>query len=131
MPDIPEILGFSNRWYVSGITHAKQIKLPNGLSVRCLTLPYFLASKLEAFKSRGMDYRMSHDIEDIILVLDGKLDFAELHQGPDDVSEYLHGQFQTLLADDAFQESIFAHLAEDSSGDTGRVKRILEALRSM
>jgi len=35
--------------------------------------PYFLATKLEAFDGRGKgDYLSSHDIEDIVAVLDGR-----------------------------------------------------------
>jgi hypothetical protein len=38
-----------------------------------ITAPYFLACKLAAFRSRGEgDYLMSHDMEDIVAVLDGR-----------------------------------------------------------
>jgi hypothetical protein len=131
MPDLPEILGFSNRWYSLGILHAKQVVLPSGLSIRCFTLPYFIASKLEAFNSRGGDCRMSHDIEDIVLVLDGKLDFDELYHAPDDVAVYLKEQFKKLLNDSSFMESVSAHLALDSSSDMARAERILGVLRNI
>jgi len=38
-----------------------------------ITGPYFMACKLAAFRSRGEgDYLVSHDMEDIVAVLDGR-----------------------------------------------------------
>jgi hypothetical protein len=35
--------------------------------------PYFIATKPEAFKSRGRgDYNNSHDLEDLLTVIDGR-----------------------------------------------------------
>src|ERR1017187_3777736 len=66
MPTDPAILGFSNKWYKDGIANAQTIKLPSKIEIAILSLPYFLATKLEAFKGRGKgDYRCSNDIEDI------------------------------------------------------------------
>ena len=42
-----------------------------------ITAPYFLATKFEAFHGRGnSDYRMSHDLEDIVTVIDGRPELA-------------------------------------------------------
>ncbi len=130
MPDNPAILGFSNQWYAEGIATAKSVKLPGGLTVRCFTLPYFLASKIEAFESRGSDYRSSHDIEDILIVLDGQLDFKEVEEAPKTVARYLRGKFSQALADRDFIESVHGHLPQDPS-NTARVQRILTFLRQL
>ena len=38
-----------------------------------ITAPYFLATKIEAFESRGEgDFYGSHDLEEIITLLDGR-----------------------------------------------------------
>ncbi len=37
----------------------------------------FLATKFEAFKDRGGDYRTSHDFEDIVYVLDNRTTIVE------------------------------------------------------
>ena len=114
MPDDPEILGFSNKWYKNGITNAEKITLPRGTKVFIFTLPYFIASKIEAFDNRGGgDYRMSADIEDIITVLDGQLDFEKLLEAPDN------------LKDDLFIESISCHV-EPGESNLERSKRILD-----
>lgn len=76
MPDDERILGFSNSWYKQGVKN-KIIKSVKNRSINIFSLPYFLASKFEAFEKRGMsDPRLSSDLEDIIIVLDGIKDFS-------------------------------------------------------
>ena len=71
MPPRPEILGFGNEWYQPALDAAVVVTLPSGKSIRMVTAPYFLATKLAAFDTRGKDdYVMSHDMEDIIAALD-------------------------------------------------------------
>ena len=73
MPTDAQILGFGNRWYASAVEHAVNIQLPSGKPIRMVSAPYFLITKLEAFDGRGRgDYLGSHDIEDLIAVLDGR-----------------------------------------------------------
>ena len=44
-----------------------------GLRIRVVTAPYFVATKLEAFRGRGRgDYISSHDLEDLLAVIDGR-----------------------------------------------------------
>ena len=72
MPTDGRILGFSNRWYKPAIEAANLISL-DGLKLRVVTAPYFIATKLEAFRGRGKgDFQASSDLEDIITVLDGR-----------------------------------------------------------
>src|SRR5690606_4788683 len=71
MPTNPEIIGFSNIWYPQGFKEAKTVTIENGTEIEIFTIPYFLASKWEAFKSRGaLDFRASSDFEDIVYVLE-------------------------------------------------------------
>jgi hypothetical protein len=75
MPSDEKILGFSNSWYKEGIKHKEKVKIGKK-EIYIFTLPYFLASKFEAFNGRGKsDPRMSWDLEDIILIIDGIKDF--------------------------------------------------------
>jgi hypothetical protein len=53
MPTQEEILGFSNRWYLPAIKDAVPVLLKGDLTIRLVTPPYFLATKIEAFKGRG------------------------------------------------------------------------------
>jgi Nucleotidyl transferase AbiEii toxin, Type IV TA system len=72
MPTDPSALGFSNIWYIPGITKSIQYKLPSNQNISIFTVSYLLASKIEAFNNRGKhDPRGSTDLEDIVLLLDG------------------------------------------------------------
>lgn len=53
VPVDERVLGFANRWYRSGFEAAVSAPLGNGLVLRHLSAPHFLATKFEAFKDRG------------------------------------------------------------------------------
>jgi len=80
MPAQEDILGFSNRWYRAGLAHRLPYPLPDGTQIHILPAPYFLATKLEAYFSRGQeDWMLSRDLEDIVAILNGRLELpAEL-----------------------------------------------------
>jgi len=73
MPDDPDIIGFSNRWYRLGMETSVEQALTDRLTIRLFTPALFLAAKLEAWRGRGGgDMLMSRDLEDILLVVDGR-----------------------------------------------------------
>jgi len=68
-----DVLGFTNIWYESALQHASVLSLPSGAPIRVITAPFFLATKMEAFRGRGnMDYLASHDLEDLVAVIEGR-----------------------------------------------------------
>ena len=78
MPAEDSSIGISNRWYKPGFKYLQQIELPGGIRINILPAPYFLATKLEAFKDRGgNDFYGSHDFEDIIYLLDNRTTILE------------------------------------------------------
>lgn len=105
MPDDPNILGFSNRWYKEGICTAIKYALPSGREIKHLTPPLFLATKLEAYGGRGRnDPLSSHDLEDIANVVDGRpVLLDEVRAAPSKVRSYLAEQFQALLKHSDFE----------------------------
>lgn len=98
MPDDPKILGFTNRWYKKGIQTSIKIELPSGRQIKHLTSPLFLATKFEAYNGRGKDDPLgSHDLEDIIILVDGRKELLdEIATTDDDVRQYIAGQFCAL-----------------------------------
>lgn len=94
-----KVLGFANRWYRPGFEAAQLATLPTGLQLRHLSAPYFVATKLEAFTDRGNnDVYLSHDLEDIITVVDGRDELLEeLAAAPSEVRHFIAGQFQAVL----------------------------------
>ena len=120
MPTQEEILGFSNRWYLPAIKNADHIKLENELTIKLVSPPYFLATKIDAFKGRGGgDYMASHDMEDIITILDGRPEIvSEIRSSSDDLKDFLSRTFRILLASDEFLDSIPGHLSPDRASQT-------------
>jgi predicted nucleotidyltransferase len=110
MPTHPEILGFSNIWYPEGFQHAIVVDAA-GVSVDIFSLPYFIASKIEAFKSRGKnDCRFSSDFEDIVYVLENNSSAETLLlTAPKNVFIYLQDEFSKLMADPEFEEGLYTH----------------------
>ena len=128
MPDDPATIGFSNRWYRGAFDHATSMLL-DGVTVRVVAAPWFVATKLEAFAGRGAgDYLASRDIEDIVAVIDGR---DELEQEIDDSSselrDYIRTQLAALLKSGSFVTSVAGHLA----GDSERAQIVLERMASM
>jgi hypothetical protein len=116
MPADESILGFTNKWYAGCVQHAKIMTLDE-VQFRVVTPEYFLATKLEAFLGRGnLDYAVSHDMEDIIAVIDGRAEIIqEVIDADEDVRAYLIAQFSGLIADDDFMDALPGHLRPDSA----------------
>src|SRR5215469_6034785 len=98
MPLDEKILGFSNRWYKPAMDSALLHELESGLRVRVVAAVYFCATKLEAFAGRGKgDYQSSHDLEDLIAVVDGRVELIkEIEDGPQDVRAYIASEIKKL-----------------------------------
>lgn len=129
IPVDPSILGFSNKWYSNGVETAVEYKLNNGESIRIFTSPYFIASKMEAFKTRGKnDLYISHDLEDIIFVLDNRDNIeTELSTADEDVKKYLKKEFAALLKNASFEEVLIGHVEQSNQIQRKeRIKSILE-----
>jgi hypothetical protein len=89
MPTDPFIIGFSNRWYAEGFENAIQYVLDEQTTVQIFSLPYFVASKWEAFKGRGKnDYRTSKDFEDLVYVFENVDDLGRTYIAPLQVGDW-------------------------------------------
>jgi hypothetical protein len=115
MPTHEEILGFSNRWYRVAVATAQTVELPSAALIKVIDAPVFLASKLEAFHGRGGgDYLFSHDLGDIVSVVDGRESLPEeCLQVGEELKAYLSGQFTALLAVRRFMDALPGHLPGD------------------
>jgi len=99
MPTVEKVLGFTNRWYSLAVTTASTAALPSGQVIRLITAPAFLATKFEAFCTRGRgDILASHDLEDILNVVEGRRDVVhEVSRAESSLRSYLAHRFQTLI----------------------------------
>ena len=69
-------LGPTNRWYKIGFKDLWRVAVKEQ-EINILKAPCYLATKFEAFNNRGTDYRTSHDMEDIIYILDNRIDIVK------------------------------------------------------
>ena len=116
MPIDPDVLGFGNEWYEPATKHAQEYLLPTGRTIKLISAPYFLITKLDAFKGRGEnDYLMSHDIEDIIAVFDGRVELVnDVKSAETELVTELSKRFNNLLKDSSFLEAVSGHMPTDS-----------------
>jgi predicted nucleotidyltransferase len=132
MPTETKILGFGNEWYQPAMAHAEVVELPSGRQIRMVSVPYFLITKLEAFDGRGQgDYLMSHDIEDIVAVLDGRKEIVEEVQASEpELLQALAERFTALREDRRFIDAVSGHILPDETSQA-RVVVVLEIIEKI
>lgn len=100
----------SSKWYKLGL-NTLQIVKANNEEIQILSVPYFLATKFKAFNDRGSDYRTSHDIEDIIYILDNRINIVnEINQADEKVKSFIKSELQKIVDSNALDEVIAAHV---------------------
>lgn len=116
MPTNDPTMGFTNKWYSDGFNSAIDHVIDETCTVKILTGPYFIATKMEAFKGRGQnDGRTSHDFEDIVYVLENRETiWDEINISDKHVREYLRSEFGNLLLNPNAFEWIDGHVERGS-----------------
>jgi len=129
MPTREEILGFTNRWYAAAMRDATEADLGHDVTIRLISAPCFVATKLEAFRGRGDDdYVLSHDLEDVIAVVDGRAELGdEIRSAAPELRDYLTETISTLLGTEAFREALPGYLPGDSASQA-RLPLLLDRL---
>lgn len=112
MPAENSAVGDSNTWYKPGFKDLQIVKLENNISIYILSAPYFLATKFEAFTNRGhLDYRSSHDFEDIIFVLDNRTTIVnEILNADEVVKNFLRKEIRILKYHKNAEEILSMHI---------------------
>lgn len=128
MPVDSGVFGFSNRWYAYAVETAHRVELTEGLTIRLMTAPAFVATKLEAFAARGNgDILASHDLEDVLGVVDGRAELAEeVAVAMPALRLALGSAFARLLADPDFINALPGLIA-----DSDRAQVVLQRLRRL
>jgi len=103
-------LGPTNSWLKPGFEKAYPVNIGE-LEIKILPVSLFLATKWEAFKSRGSDPRTSHDFEDIIYIIDNNKEVVEnVRNANMDVQKYLKEMSNEILNHSSRNEIIECHL---------------------
>lgn len=136
MPTDEKILGFGNPWYKEALDHAVVHQISDGLLVKSVMAPYFIATKIEAFRTRGNnDLLGSHDFEDIITIIAGRVEIVdEMALTSDKLKYHLKQFFEEMLNNDQFERVLPGHLSDGPVSVTmqrvqtvkSRIKKIVE-----
>ena len=94
-----------------------------------MTAPHFIGTKLEASKGRGNgDLVASHDLEDIVTVLDGRPSLVEeVERSEPRLQEYIADEFTRLVGSPGFIDAVSGHMPGDEISQA-RVPKILERI---
>jgi hypothetical protein len=128
MPVDPGVLGFANRWYPEAVRTAIRVALTDHVAIRLIAAPAFVATKLEAFATRGKgDFLASHDLEDVLNVIEGRPQLPdELRAADPALRAAVQAHFRRLLAEAYFVENLPGLV-----GDPDLVGIVLQRLRSL
>ena len=119
----------SNQWFKPGFAHLQEVNV-EGTNIRILQISYFLATKVSAFNNRGTDPRTRHDFEDIVYILDNRIELTkEILNAPDEVRAYLQHEFKKILSNDSFHEAILGNLYYETQSK--RFEIIMDKLRQI
>lgn len=118
----------ANPWFEPGYKDLISFDL-EGTIIKCLSLPYYLATKFTAFYDRGSkDPRTSQDFEDIVYLLNYTSDLEkQVLVADSEVKEYLKDCFQDILNDKVKKEAILGNLFYEEQDY--RYKKILHLLK--
>jgi hypothetical protein len=107
----------SSRWYADALRTAVEVTLPSGPQLKAITAPYFIGTKIEAFRGRSHDdYFGSHDLEDFVTVIDGRQSLLrEVGEASPDLSAFLAEAVRGLLSASRFLDALPGHLSADAA----------------
>ena len=129
MPLNEEILGFSNSWYKAAMQSSVTRRISTELEIRIVTAPYFLATKLEAFRGRGEGNLGSHDLEDLALVVDGRATLlSEVRAEQHELRKYVRREIRSLLTTSS--DALLGYLLPDAASQS-RISVILKRLEDL
>lgn len=110
IPAEDNAFGSTNRWYKIGFEDLWKVNVKDQ-EIYILSAPCFLATKFEAFNSRGKDYRTSHDIEDIIYIIDNRITIVdEIAKCDKRILEFIKSEFQKIIDKGILEELLVTHI---------------------
>jgi predicted nucleotidyltransferase len=123
-------LGPTNSWLKPGFSLAYEVRAV-GQTIKILPVSYFLATKFEAFKSRGNnDPFMSHDFEDIIYVLDNNIEVVENIKNADEkLIKFMKEMADFILNHPSKNDIISGHINPFTSNE--RTPMVIDKLKQI
>lgn len=120
----------ANPWFASGFAEREAVTIEDQ-RIFILPLPYFVASKFSAYRDRGnQEPRTSHDVEDIVYVIDNRTDIAEqILAASGNVRSFLKSELVNILHDPLKKEAVFSSLPFDTR--QARFDRMMDVIRTV
>lgn len=132
MPTEASVLGMASEWFHEAVTTAARMDLGDGVQAPIIKRPYFLATKLTAYRDRGAkDPYMSKDLEDIVTLFDGcrETDFL-LGEGSSSLRNFITAGMQAHLENPEFVEAVEGCFRADPVSRE-RSQIVLERMRAI
>lgn len=131
LPNQPEILGFAGKWYSDICLHPSVIMIDE-ISIHLAQPAHFLSTKLEAFFDRGMqDPIMSHDLEDIVSLIDGcHALFDSLQRQKAEIRDWIQKKMAFIASQEWFFDSVMGNLPRGPNQQK-RVQMFLKKWQTM
>jgi len=132
VPAGSHLAGSGNPWDAIAIETAVRLEIGNGITIRHVSAPAFLAQKWAAHHDRGRDDPLaSHDLEDILALLASRPAIAkEVAAAPPALREYVGQQARAFLDSRDAEDLLAAHLnnAQDPVATIAAVRALLRRL---
>lgn len=108
---------FDNPWFEIAL-ETSSLRTLDGVTVRTVNAPCFIATKLTAFADRGKgDFMSSHDLEDIITVVDGRASLVdEIDEAESSMRHFMLNRITELMENESFRDCLPGHLQPDRAG---------------
>lgn len=131
MPIHDQTAQFSDLWFEYAL-ESSTVQSIKGVPVSIVSATCFMATKLNAFNERGKpDYWSSHDLEDILTVVDGRDSIIdELAKERSDLRVYVSTAVNELLKTGSFLDALPGHLPSDDASQA-RLPMLLERLHAI
>ena len=132
MPTEASVLGMASEWFHEAVTTAARMDLGDGVQAPVIKRPYFLATKLTAYRDRGAkDPYMSKDLEDIVTLFDGcrETNFL-LGEGSSSLRNFITAGMQAHLENPEFVEAVEGCFRADPVARE-RSRIVLERMRAI
>lgn len=124
MPTEAGVLGMSAEWFREALETASKIMLGEGVRAPVIAPPCFLATKLAAFRDRGLkDLYISKDLEDILTLLNGcESIVASVREAPCPVATFVARELTIHLRNPDFVDALPGFFRTD---EVSRVRALL------
>lgn len=132
MPVDSSHLGMNSRWFPQALEFSNLADLGDGVTARIINGPIFIATKLEAYRDRGKgDIQASHDIEDIITLVDGSSTIVEqVAAAPAEARQFIARSLAAWQKTASFIDELSGHLSPISQA-SGRTSIVIDRITSI